>query len=477
MTIGRKLTFSFAAMLTVTLVLAAVSLTAIDKLSKSLDRAVNITTKKIELIAAVSNARSDMLAAQRGVIMFKYSESAVGAEKAKRLFESAADQWGTSVSQIRPLLVTKEGAELTNHLADSLAAWRSAFAEIEQLTASGNPGAAVHVAVDKGVPIYDAAGRDSQRLQELQRGFLEKDKRSAAEIGSLSRWSSFALLAVSFVVGGLVLWLVRNVNGSLRRLASELGVGAEQLAGAASEVSSSSQALAEGSSEQAASLEETSATAEEINAMARRNSESSRSAAALVTSSEHKFMQTNRTLEQTVAAMAEINTQSGKISKIIKVIEEIAFQTNILALNAAVEAARAGEAGMGFAVVADEVRNLAQRCAQAAQDTAALIADSISKSNDGKTKVDQVVAAITDIIGEAGKVKTLVDEVNLGSEEQARGIEQMAGAITQMERVTQTTAANAEESAAAAEQLTAQSATLKDIVDRLTAMAGGDRDR
>ena len=182
---------------------------------------------------------------------------------------------------------------------------------------------------------------------------------------------------------------------------------------------------------------------------------------------------TNQSLDQSVVAMGEINTQSDKIARIIKVIDEIAFQTNILALNAAVEAARAGEAGMGFAVVADEVRNLAQRCAQAARDTSALIEESIAKSNDGKTKVDQVATAIRAITEDGGKVKTLVDEVNLGSQEQVRGIEQIAKAIAQMDRVTQKTAADAEETASAAEELNAQSETLKDIVDRLTAMVGG----
>ena len=171
--------------------------------------------------------------------------------------------------------------------------------------------------------------------------------------------------------------------------------------------------------------------------------------------------------------MGEINTQSGKISKIIKVIDEIAFQTNILALNAAVEAARAGEAGLGFAVVADEVRNLAQRSAWAAQDTSALIEESIAKSNGGKTKVDQVATAIRTITEESAKVKTIVDEINLGSQEQTRGIEQIARAIIQMEQVTQNAAAGAEEGAAAAEELNAQSETLKDIVERLTDMVGG----
>jgi methyl-accepting chemotaxis protein len=206
--------------------------------------------------------------------------------------------------------------------------------------------------------------------------------------------------------------------------------------------------------------------------MARKNTENSGRAADLVTQSLQKVALTNQSLEQMVVAMGEINTQSGKISKIIKVIDEIAFQTNILALNAAVEAARAGEAGAGFAVVADEVRNLAQRSAQAAKDTAALIEESIAKSNSGQVKVDRVAQAIRTIAEESVEVKALVGELSLSSQEQTRGIEQIAKAITQMERVTQQTAANAEESAAAAEELNAQSQTLMDFVERLTAMVG-----
>ena len=132
---------------------------------------------------------------------------------------------------------------------------------------------------------------------------------------------------------------------------------------------------------------------------------------------------------------------------------------------------------MGFAVVADEVRNLAQRCAQAAKDTAELIEESIAKANDGKNKVDQVAAAILEITHQSGQVKKLVDEVSIGSQEQARGIDQIGKTISQMEQVTQKTAADAEESAAAAEQLTAQSETLKDIVQRLNEMVGGGQSR
>jgi methyl-accepting chemotaxis protein len=293
-----------------------------------------------------------------------------------------------------------------------------------------------------------------------------------------SAWWLTVVMGISSVLLGVGLsWLmIASLNKQMNRAVSELTEGAEQIASAASQVSSSSQLLAQGSSEQAASIEETSASSEEINSMSRKNTDNSRSMANLVTQSQQMFITANRQLEEMVVSMGEINDSSGKISKIIKVIDEIAFQTNILALNAAVEAARAGEAGLGFAVVADEVRNLAQRSAQAAKDTALLIEESISKSNAGKAKVDQVATAIFAITGDIAKVKTLTEEVSLSSEEQSRGLEQIAKSISQMEQVTQTTAANAEESAAAAEELNAQSETMRDVVGRLSAMVGGQQE-
>jgi methyl-accepting chemotaxis protein/methyl-accepting chemotaxis protein-1 (serine sensor receptor) len=181
----------------------------------------------------------------------------------------------------------------------------------------------------------------------------------------------------------------------------------------------------------------------------------------------------NRKFEEMVQSMKEINGSSEKISKIIKVIDEIAFQTNILALNTAVEAARAGEAGMGFAVVADEVCNLAHRSAQAARDTATLIEKSIGKSSQGGRKLDQVGQSIREITASSAQVKTLVGEVDTGSQEQARGIEHIATAVGQMEQVMQRSAANAAESAAANHELAAQAQTLYGIVERLRVLVGG----
>ena len=168
-----------------------------------------------------------------------------------------------------------------------------------------------------------------------------------------------------------------------------------------------------------------------------------------------------------VLSMQQITSSSAKIDRIIKVIDEIAFQTNILALNAAVEAARAGEAGMGFAVVADEVRNLAQRSAQAAKDTAALIEESIQKSSEGSIKLEEVTGSIRAITESTSKAKILIDDVNQGSQEQAKGIEQISRAIMQMEQVTQRNAASAEEGASASQQLNAQAMSLTVAVEQL----------
>ena len=272
MTIGQKLIASFAAMLCATVVLGIASLTAIRKLTSSLETAVNRTTRKIDLIDSVSNSRSDMLAAQRGFIMFGYAKNPAGEAKAKTLFETAAANWAQKLSEVRPLLVTDEGRRMAEQLEMGLPQWRAAFAEMQGLTASGDCDSAVRIAVDKGVPIYEAVGRQAERLREINNGILEKDREAAAHVESISQAINFGLVGLSLAVGGVVLWLVRDISLTLRRLAGDMAEGADQVARAAAQVASSSQSLAQGSSEQAASLEETSASSEEINSMARKNS-------------------------------------------------------------------------------------------------------------------------------------------------------------------------------------------------------------
>ena len=172
-------------------------------------------------------------------------------------------------------------------------------------------------------------------------------------------------------------------------------------------------------------------------------------------------------------AMDAIKQSSGEIAKIVKTIDEIAFQTNILALNAAVEAARAGEAGAGFAVVAEEVRALAQRSAQAAKETAAKIEESVAKSNHGVTISGKVAHSLQQIVDRARQVDTIVAEIATASTEQSQGIGQVNSAVSQMDKVTQSNASNAEESAAAAEELNAQSTELRKLVADLQRLVGG----
>jgi len=271
-----------------------------------------------------------------------------------------------------------------------------------------------------------------------------------------------------------ICWIARHFGNSITAhgiVVEHLGDAADQIAAAADQVAGSSQSLARDASQQAASIQETSAATAQINTMAQRNTENSRSTATMVSDTNSRFHQANLSLDEMVTAMDGINHSSEQISRIIKVIDQIAFQTNILALNAAVEAARAGEAGMGFAVVADEVRSLAKRSADAARDTATLIEDSIARSYAGKQKVDEVATSIRAIATDSTRMKQLVDEINVGSQEQSRGLDQIAKAVHQMESVTQSNAANAEQSAAAAEQLTAQSNSVKSLVARLMALA------
>jgi methyl-accepting chemotaxis protein/methyl-accepting chemotaxis protein-1 (serine sensor receptor) len=312
-------------------------------------------------------------------------------------------------------------------------------------------------------------------LAEVQR---DTDARTAEEIGSLESikrmvfW--FAGIGLALCAAALA-WAWRTTGSVTIRIESSvtaLTTSMDETTKAATQVADSSQALAQTSSEQAASLEETSASMEVMASLTRKNADNSKQAAAMMGETAQMVLGANAALDDMVASMGAIKESSRKVSKIIKTIDEIAFQTNILALNAAVEAARAGEAGMGFAIVADEVRSLAQRSAQAAHDTAALIEDSIASANAGNQKVEQVSGAIHAITSSAAQVKALVDAVSDASREQAQGIDQVTRAITEMERTTQATAASAEQSAAASEELSAQAETSLEVVGRLATLVG-----
>ncbi|MBS1806431.1 MAG: MCP four helix bundle domain-containing protein [Acidobacteria bacterium] len=472
MTVGMKLGLSVGTMALLSTVLGVISWYSVASLSAELDTAVKKTAVKIDLTSNIGKRVNEISAADRG-IMLGYTnkdEDAIRRNVDKR--KAARNRIKEQIGQMRPLLVTAEGRASLDSLEQNITTLDTLDQQYLNLGRDGRFLDAQALANASILPMITKIEEECAALLKLNRDILAASQVGADSLSSRTRWTIVLVMLLGGTTCALVLIVLRMVNTSLRRVIGELSEGAGQLASAARQISESSQTLAQGSSEQAASLEETSASSEEINSMALKNAEHSQAADMLVAQSQEQFAETSNSLAAMVVAMDDIKSSSDKVAKIIKVIDEIAFQTNILALNAAVEAARAGEAGMGFAVVADEVRNLAQRCAQAARDTTSLIEASIAKSSDGKLRVDQVAAAIRTSTDEASRIKTLVDEVSLGSIEQTRGIEQIAKALTEMEQVTQQSAANAEESAAAAEELTAQASTLMDVVRGLSAMVG-----
>ncbi len=297
--------------------------------------------------------------------------------------------------------------------------------------------------------------------------------KSAQDLTSTTKILLGGLLFAAVAGIGIAVYMTRSITKPIQAVATALVNGADQTSSAASQVSSSSQSLAEGSSEQAASLEETSSSLEELASMTKRNTENSIKMNELAKQARNAADTGVGDMTQMTTAMDAIKVSSGEIAKIIKTIDEIAFQTNILALNAAVEAARAGEAGMGFAVVADEVRALAQRSAQASKETSAKIDGAIANTMQGVQISAKVAHSLNEIVTKARQVDELAAEVANASKEQSQGIDEINKAVGEMDKVTQSNAAGAEESASASEELSAQAELLKEAATELQRMVDG----
>ena len=288
-------------------------------------------------------------------------------------------------------------------------------------------------------------------------------------------WWTLSLVSGIGLLVGLVMSVisVSRINGALERAISELTGRSADVERIAGQLADGSESLAQGATEQAASLEETSSALEEMSSMTRQNADNANKTQETAANSLRQIASGADTVRAVTRAMAEISDSSEKISNIIKTIEEIAFQTNLLALNAAVEAARAGEAGKGFAVVADEVRNLAQRSAQAAKDTSELIVGTVERVRNGSDNVAMLSRAFQEIESESQNVGRLVTEISAATNEQAQGVDQVNTAVAQMDKVTQTNAATAQESASSASELSEQSANLNALVNDLAGLVYG----
>ena len=263
---------------------------------------------------------------------------------------------------------------------------------------------------------------------------------------------------------GQLLQALKDMNGALVNIVSEVRNGTETIASASQQIASGNADLSSRTEEQASSLEETASSMEELTSTVKQNADNARQANQLAVSASEVAVKGGAVVSEVVDTMGSINESARKIVDIIGVIDGIAFQTNILALNAAVEAARAGEQGRGFAVVASEVRSLAQRSAQAAKEIKALIDNSVAKVDAGSKLVDQAGVTMQEVVESIRRVTDIMGEISAASQEQTAGIEQVQQAVTQMDETTQQNAALVEEAAAAAESLREQAGKLTQVV-------------
>ena len=473
--LSKRLFVGVGSLVVLLLISGAVSLFTGRSMKAQLDGATGQTARQQELALQLQRDGVSLSNLQRGLLLAALGGDQTGQKQTQESVAALRAEMTKRLDDMDALLAGRdEGLRLVAELRSATSAWDTTEREVEKYVGEGNAAMAWDVQRQKSAPLLSKVSENTGRLTAMQNRLFTEAIKSSDESYSVLLWLIGAVFAASMLLAVVVRWIVKGIIVTLRSATRDLAQGAQHVATASSQVASASQSLSQGATEQAASLEQTSASMEEIASMTRMNAENTHQAAGMMADAEKQVQGANNALSAMVASMSAIKESSDKVSKIIKTIDEIAFQTNILALNAAVEAARAGEAGMGFAVVADEVRTLAQRSAQAAKDTAVLIEESIAKANDGNQKVSQVTNAIAAITDSSVKAKGLVDEVSVASRQQSQGIEQVSQAIAQMEKVTQTNAASAEESAAVSQELSAQAEEASSVVKKLMDLVGTD---
>jgi methyl-accepting chemotaxis protein len=469
---GTKLTISSACLLALMMVLGGFSLRFSSELASELERAVKIVARKQLLAGQISTATAEMRIAERGIAFSTVLQQSDKAAAFARQFDQADTAARSALREFSSLEGTAETKAALDQLYVVLGQIEGAHRNLLSMLSNQQIDLALKTFEESTLPKLMEMNRVSKHLVTEQGEQLETLAGVAERRKAGTVWVILVLSGISAAAAVSLILVVRGMSGKLRDLTGRLASCADEVSDASSRIAASSQQLAEGATRQAASLEETSASSQEMSSVTQRNAENSVQAARVTQEVDGRVQEANATLEAMVTSMQEINASSEKIASIIKVIDEISFQTNILALNAAVEAARAGEAGMGFAVVADEVRNLAQRCAQAAKDTAGLIEDSIRTSAEGGRKLEKMSDAIVSITESSARIKQLVEELNLSSQEQAQGIDHIAGALQNMEHVTQQVSASARESASVSDDMARQAGTMSSVVTELVALVG-----
>lgn len=468
--LGKRIQLGFGCLMVLILIMGFSAIYNMGGVNEKIDE-----IKRFNLKAEQCNSMNQSILvlsrSLRGVLLKINSQEVV---ENKQAMQDAYEKFKDAFQEANRTFSTPRGKALLSQINEAAnSAWPLIEQVVELSLNSQDAEANTLVLTDVKAAVAQWAGYVNE-LKNYSEQLNQEIIAGAQQTYYNSRATLVILIVISVILGITLSYILTlSITKPMNFIAVRISEGAGQVAAASGQLSASAGQLSQGSAEQAAAIEETSSTLQESGSMLTQNSTNTKQAADLSEKAKESANKGSAEMKQMMESIQEIKKSSDQIAKIIKVIDDIAFQTNILALNAAIEAARAGEAGMGFAVVAEEVRNLAGRSAQAAKDTTAIIEANIQLSGNGVAVAEKVQDALTEITLQSKKVSELMGEIAAASQEQVQGIEQVNISMTQVESVTQQNAANAEESASAAEELNAQAESMKQIVRELSELVNG----
>ncbi|MFH1059224.1 MAG: methyl-accepting chemotaxis protein, partial [Pseudomonadota bacterium] len=458
----------------IAVMVGGVGVWGVDQVRDSLREVTQERLPAAMALEKINQASIGIQRAERSLLIPEYVADAKELEHQKQFLARHWSEVDAGVKAFQALPQNPEEARLWAAFLAGREKWAAEHRRTLDLVTAGKRGEALAHSRNEARQARREAEAPLVKLRAMLADMIARDQAQGVAEADLSRSLALGGVAVGFLIAlGLGLLLSHRVAASLGKVMAGLGGVAGQVAAAAGQVSATSNALAEGSARQASALEQTGASLEEMASMTRSNADNAEQMKRLMQETQEAMRGAEANMTELTQAMEQILQASQDTGKIVKTIDEIAFQTNLLALNAAVEAARAGEAGAGFAVVADEVRNLALRAAEAAKNTSALIEQTLERTGHGGQLVASTNTSFGAVAHSAERVGQLVREIATANREQAQGIEQVNLATTEMDRVTQQNATDSEESAAAAQQLAGQSATLLTWVANLELLLRG----